>query len=122
MARQADLGTAPGILAAWMAPFAECFTRPTWANLLVLATGAILSPGRRTVATALSSVGLRGAVTFTNYHRVLNRSRWSGQAAAPCLLGLLVAAWFKKCHFQVTPEIDRAVMVKGLLVLGVTLI
>jgi len=30
--------------------------------------------------------------------------------------------WFKKCHFQVTPEIDRALMVKGLLVLGVTLI
>jgi len=64
MARQADLGTAPGILATWMAPFAGCFTRPTWANLLVLATGAILSPGRRTVATALSSVGLRGAATL----------------------------------------------------------
>jgi len=31
-------------------------------------------------------------------------------------------AWFKKCHFQVTPEIDRALMVKGFLVLGVTLI
>jgi len=51
------------------------------------------SPGRRTVAAALSSVGLRGAATFTNYHRVLNRSRWSGQAAARCLLGLLVAAF-----------------------------
>ena len=52
-----------------------------------------LAPGRRTVATALSSVGLRGAATFTNYHRVLNRSRWSGRAAARCLLGLLVAAF-----------------------------
>ncbi len=31
-------------------------------------------------------------------------------------------AWFKTCHFQVTPEIDRALMVKGFLVLGVTLI
>ena len=29
-------------------------------------------------------------------------------------------AWFKTCHFQVTPEIDRALMVKGFLVLGVT--
>ena len=28
----------------------------------------------------------------------------------------------QKCHFQVTPEIDRALMVKGFLVLGVTLI
>ncbi len=34
----------------------------------------------------------------------------------------LLLAWFKKCHFQVTPEIDRALMVKGFLVLGVTLI
>jgi len=32
------------------------------------------------------------------------------------------SAWFKKCHFQATPEIDRALMVKGFLVLGVTLI
>ncbi len=31
-------------------------------------------------------------------------------------------AWFRKCHFQVTPEIDRALMVKRFLVLGVTLI
>ncbi len=31
-------------------------------------------------------------------------------------------AWFKKCHFQVTPEIDRALIVRGFLVLGVTLI
>jgi len=93
MARQADPETHPGLLAAWMAPFAGCFTRPTWANMLVLVGGAVLSPGRRTVASALSSVGLRGAATFTNYHRVLNRSRWSGQAAARCLLGLLVAAF-----------------------------
>ncbi len=93
MARQADLETHPGPLAAGMAPFAGCFTRPTWANMLVLVAGALLSPGRRTVAAALSSVGLRGAATFTNYHRVLNRSRWSGQDAARCLLGLLVAAF-----------------------------
>jgi len=93
MARQADPETHPDLLAAWMAPFAGCFTRPTWANMLVLVAGALLSPGRRTVASALSSAGLRGAATFTNYHRVLNRSRWSGQAAARCLLGLLVAAF-----------------------------
>ncbi len=61
MARQADPDY-PGPLGAWMAPFAGCFTRPTWANMLILVAGAILSPGRRTVAAALSSVGLRGEV------------------------------------------------------------
>jgi len=30
-------------------------------------------------------------------------------------------AWFEKCRFQVTPEIDRVLMIKGFLVLGVTL-
>ena len=34
MARQADPETDPGPLATWMAPFAGCFTRPTWSNLL----------------------------------------------------------------------------------------
>ena len=34
----------------------------------------------------------------------------------------LKQAWFKKCHFRVTPEIDRALTVRGFLVLGVTLI
>ena len=32
------------------------------------------------------------------------------------------AAWFKKCRFQVTPEIDRTLMVKGFSALSVTLI
>jgi len=35
---------------------------------------------------------------------------------------VIISAWFETCHFQVTPEIDRALMVKGFLVLGVTLI
>src|SRR5215212_2865959 len=35
---------------------------------------------------------------------------------------LLRAAWFETCQFQVTPEVDRALTVKGFLVLGVTLI
>ena len=83
----------PDALATWMAPFAVYFTRPTFANLLVLVAGALLSPGRRTVASALSSVGLRGAASFTNYHRVLNRSRWSGLAVARRLLVLMVAAF-----------------------------
>ena len=89
MARQPT----PDILATLMAPFAACFTRPTFANVLVLVVGAILAPGRRTVASALSSIGRRGDATFTTYHRVLNRSRWSGRAVARCLLGLLVEAF-----------------------------
>ena len=82
----------PAILTQWMAPFQALFTRPTWQNLLVLVAGSILAPGRRTVTSALSIMGLREKTTFTNFHRVLNRNRWSGRACARRLLTLLITA------------------------------
>jgi hypothetical protein len=33
-----------------LAPFAPCFSRRVWRQALVLIAGAILAPGRRTVA------------------------------------------------------------------------
>src|SRR5947199_10126070 len=81
-------------LAAWMEPFRQGFTNPTWPHVLVLIAGAILSPGRRTVAAALRVTGLDQDPCFTNYHRVLNRNRWSSRRAARCLLRLLVSSFF----------------------------
>jgi hypothetical protein len=75
-----------------MQPFSEGFTAPTWAHVLVLLVGTILTPGRRTVAAALRVVGLEQAGDFTNYHRVLNRNRWSGRWVARCLFRVLVNA------------------------------
>jgi hypothetical protein len=83
----------PEPLAAWMGPFLAGLTRPTGRHALVLVAGAILAPGRRTVAAMLRVVGLGRAPTFTNYHRVLDRNRWSGRAAAERLLHLLLAAF-----------------------------
>jgi hypothetical protein len=40
----------------------------------------------------LSVVGLEQAGDFTNYHRVLNRNRWSGRWVARCLFRVLVNA------------------------------
>ena len=79
--------------AAWMAPFRQGFTAPTWHHVLVLITGAILSPGRRTVAAALRVTGLEQHPCFTNFHRVLNRNRWSSRRVARCLLRLLVSSF-----------------------------
>jgi hypothetical protein len=45
-------------LAGWMAPFSAMFTAPTWQRMLVLLIGAVLSPGRSAVATALRVTGL----------------------------------------------------------------
>src|SRR4029453_14372462 len=69
-------------------PFRSCFTGPTFRHVLVLVTGAILTPARRTVTATLSVVGLSQAPTFTNYHRVLNRNRWCSREVARRLLRL----------------------------------
>jgi DDE superfamily endonuclease len=84
---------APDILARWMAPFEALFTRPTWRHVVVLIAGAVLAPGPRTVASALSVMGLRETAGFTNFHRVLNRNRWSSHAVARRLLDLLLSAF-----------------------------
>lgn len=83
----------PNSLLQWMAPFQRLFTQPTWRNALALIAGTILTPGRRTVTAALSIMGLREAPGFTNFHRVLNRSRWSGRTGAQRLLAVLVATF-----------------------------
>jgi DDE superfamily endonuclease len=80
-------------LSVWLQPFSDCFTLPTWRHVLVLVAGAILSPGRRTVAAALRVVGLDQEASFTNYHRVLNRNSWSSRRVAGRLLRLLVSAF-----------------------------
>lgn len=80
-------------LEAWLAPFSVLFTRPTWARVLVLASGAILTTHRRTVAAALRATGRARDRGFSRYHDVLSRSRWSPLAAARLLFGLLLAVF-----------------------------
>jgi hypothetical protein len=70
--------------------FAISFTAPTWAKALVLLYGTILAPGRRTVTAALRAMGLADDKHFTNYHRVLNRDRWSPWVLSKILLDLLI--------------------------------
>jgi hypothetical protein len=70
--------------------FAVAFTAPTFAKVLVMVYGTILAPGRRTVTTALRAVGLKDEEHFTNYHRVLNRDRWSPWVVSKLLLALIL--------------------------------
>ena len=82
----------PAVLAAWMRPFAPYFTPAVWRHVLVLVTGVVLAPGRRTVTGALRVMGLDQGAGFAVYHRVLSLGRWSSRAVAHRLLLLLVAA------------------------------
>jgi hypothetical protein len=58
-----------------------------------LLVGAILAPGKRTVASALRAMGLDQQKRFHRYHRVLSRAGWSSRKASRVLLGLLVEAF-----------------------------
>ena len=59
----------------------------------MLLTGAILTPGRRTVTAALRVMGRDGERHFQNYRRVLHRARGSARAAGRILLQLLVSTF-----------------------------
>jgi hypothetical protein len=82
-----------GPLGAWLEPFAAALGRPAFRRAVVLVAGALLAPGRRTVASVLRVVGLGHAPGFAGCHRLLSEGRWSGLALARRLLVLLVAAF-----------------------------
>lgn len=67
-------------MTAWLVPFRRTFTAPTSHRVLVLASGAIISSGRRTVCSALRAVGLSDARDFSSFHRVLNCGRWNARS------------------------------------------
>lgn len=83
----------PDEIIAVMHPFAHVFSARVWEHALVLLVGAILTPGQRTVSSALRVMGLQDEPHFQNYHRVLNRARWPSRQLSRILLRLLVAAF-----------------------------
>src|SRR5579871_2441900 len=73
--------------------FAVGMSAPTFAKAVVLIYGAILAPGRRTVASSLRVMGHGKEQNPGKYHRVLNEARWSPMHLSRLLLGLLVATF-----------------------------
>ena len=80
----------PYELLSFVLAFAPLFSKPVFARVKVLVTGAILSPVSRTVTNALRVMGLSQEKHFENYHRVLNRDQWSSLKGSQILLNLLV--------------------------------
>jgi hypothetical protein len=76
-----------------MAAFRAFFTAPVWDHVLVLVTGTILAPGKRTVSAALRVMGLGSAAGFARYHHVLSQARWSSRAVAQKLLAMIIEAF-----------------------------
>ena len=63
--------TLPPEIITLMTALAPLFSAWVFAHAQVLSTGAILTPGQRTVTAALQAMGLAQCRQFQNYHRVL---------------------------------------------------
>ena len=68
--------TLPEVIVTLLLPFEHLFDRRTWRKAQLLVVGAILSPGKRTVSSALSILGNGQHGDFAIFHHVLNRARW----------------------------------------------
>src|SRR3712207_2557675 len=83
----------PARFAAVILAFAPLFVHRSWQHARVLLVGAILTPGRRTVASVLRITGRSRERRFVNYHRVLSRAAWCPRTGARILLGQLIDAF-----------------------------
>ena len=81
--------TLPIQIVAVLKAFAPLFSPRAFQHAQVLLVGAVLTPGKRTVANALRAMGLHQDLQFQKYHRLLSRDRWSSRKAARILLELL---------------------------------
>ena len=85
--------TLPAEVSAVVAAFAFLFSRPVWKHAQALLYGALLAPNASTITAALRALGLSQEAHFTNFHRVLNRARWSARKGGGKLLDLLQEAF-----------------------------
>jgi DDE superfamily endonuclease len=85
--------TPPTMMIRVLVPFAPLFSERVFRHVQVLIAGAILTPGKRTISSALRAMGLDQHKTFHRYHRVLSRARWSSLQASRILLDSLVEAF-----------------------------
>lgn len=70
--------------------FTIAVTVPTFAKMLVLLQGTLLTSGRRTITAALRAMGLSDEPQFSKYHQVFNRAKWSPWVLSKLLLALLI--------------------------------
>lgn len=73
--------------------FAPLFSKKVFEHVEILFLGCLLTVGRRTVSSALRSVGLSEEKRYHKFHRVLSRARWSSRECSKVLLQLLLEAF-----------------------------
>ena len=82
--------TPPDAIVPILQPFSTLFQQRTWTKAQILLVGAILSPRKRTITSALRVMGLSDDSGFAKCHHVLNRAEWSPLQLSRALLLLVV--------------------------------
>lgn len=85
------MATLPRAIASTILPFRRLFSQRVFEHARELLVGAVLAPGRRTVASVLRILGRADDPRFIRFHRVLSRASWSAFRAAKILLRMLVS-------------------------------
>lgn len=75
---------------ALLASFIPLMTAPTFENLKLIASGWVLSTGKRTVTAIIGRAGAVGTKDHSAFHRFFSRARWSLDEVSHVLLGVLL--------------------------------
>lgn len=75
---------------ALMASFIPLMTAPSFQNFVMLTSGWIMTPGRRSVTQLLQGAGAVGQKDHSAFHRFFSRARWSMDEVSCVLLRMLL--------------------------------
>ena len=78
------------IILTILQPFSMLFSAPSWKKALTLLLGALVCTGKRTVCSSLKAMGLSNDISFSKYHHLLNRAKWSSLKASKILFSMLL--------------------------------
>ena len=82
--------TLPTTLSAVILPFTHLFRKSIHQRVSLALCAAILAPAQRTIAASLRIIGRGNQPDFQQYHRLLNRIRWSPLRASKILLEMIL--------------------------------
>ena len=92
-----ERGTANEFLTVIL-PYGSLFCKRVFSHVQLLLTGAILTPGKRTISSVLRIMGQGSTKAFHKYHRVLSQVEWSTLQASQLLLNQLVRVLSALAH------------------------
>ena len=106
----------PEVFRPVFAGFAIAMTRPTFQRFVIIAVGAILCRGRRTITRITWLMKIYASGDLTDFHRVFSRAPWDPNDLAK-VLTLMILDWTPDVWIKVAID-DTTVLHKGKNVYG----